>query len=592
MASNPVLLAQTTPAPPIQPPFPDVAARPASPSHDIARAALPAPSALIVPAPSEPPTRPQAQDGMRAGLEAIRDRADEAARRRRYRAAAEQARLLLDRVGASSNGALRAEFEPRANDLIDLAKLFADAVALVPTMQDRTWELARDLTGRLEAANEDSIEVRAGAAFTRLAWVDIAPARIVDLFRRAGNRDPYALAVFCFDNALEAEGSKALHALIKREPAAETRAFDLIARTRGMSLPEGGFAFHRDRWLTCDENREALLQERIDSLAARVRSGRNDEVSGAVKGIESALAEASPRPEFAERARGIQVAALGARREALLERLRNQPAMLSLERQKALKRELNAARAEAHRTIFDTKVYPDEDHGRVGQPAVDQAVRKVRELWEKPADAVAGSDAACRETLAAVQELDVLLQALGAKSGPDDGLDRTLAALSERIGVRTVALDDQEQGVLDHNRRVWAYNAKVESSMTPEERRVVTLVNEYREMMGLKILEFDDALAKAARGHSEDMEARSYFEHNSLDGRGPADRCFAAGYPRAAVGENIAMGMSRPEEAHDGWYNSSGHHRNMLQAMWTQMGCGRSGAYWTEDFGGAPCRSK
>ena len=51
------------------------------------------------------------------------------------------------------------------------------------------------------------------------------------------------------------------------------------------------------------------------------------------------------------------------------------------------------------------------------------------------------------------------------------------------------------------------------------------------------------------------------------------------------VGENIAFGYPSAESVHLGWYNSSGHHRNMVLGSYYQIGVGRSGTYWTQNFG-------
>jgi hypothetical protein len=39
--------------------------------------------------------------------------------------------------------------------------------------------------------------------------------------------------------------------------------------------------------------------------------------------------------------------------------------------------DLRARREAALKVIFDLKIYPDADHGRVGQPAVDEKVNAV-----------------------------------------------------------------------------------------------------------------------------------------------------------------------------------------------------------------------
>src|SRR5262245_41493567 len=43
--------------------------------------------------------------------------------------------------------------------------------------------------------------------------------------------------------------------------------------------------------------------------------------------------------------------------------------------------------------------------------------------------------------------------------------------------------------------------------------------------------------------------------------------------------------MDRGEDAFRGWYNSSGHHRNMLGGH-QQIGVGRCNQLWTQNFGG------
>ena len=102
-------------------------------------------------------------------------------------------------------------------------------------------------------------------------------------------------------------------------------------------------------------------------------------------------------------------------------------------------------------------------------------------------------------------------------------------------------------------------------------------------MFGLRPVEVEEALIQAARKHSDDMRVERYFDHTSRDGRTPDQRCAAEGARYS--GENIAMGYKTGAEAFDGWYRSSGHHRNILTAGHRKIGVGRSGLYWTQDFG-------
>jgi uncharacterized protein YkwD len=110
-------------------------------------------------------------------------------------------------------------------------------------------------------------------------------------------------------------------------------------------------------------------------------------------------------------------------------------------------------------------------------------------------------------------------------------------------------------------------------------------------MMGhRRVLRLHDKLVLAARGHSADMVSEGFFDHMSpLPGkREPADRMRLAGYPNWPCGENIAIAGGDPMSAFLGWARSSGHHRNMLDKRWSELGTGQSGRHWTQNFGFAP----
>lgn len=116
--------------------------------------------------------------------------------------------------------------------------------------------------------------------------------------------------------------------------------------------------------------------------------------------------------------------------------------------------------------------------------------------------------------------------------------------------------------------------------------RVVALTNEARARAGCDPLTIDARITAAARDHSADMAARGYFAHDSLDGRGFADRLRAAGYPDPGA-ENIAMGQRSADEVVAAWLDSPGHRRNIEDCSLRTIGVGYepSGDYWTQDFG-------
>jgi uncharacterized protein YkwD len=120
------------------------------------------------------------------------------------------------------------------------------------------------------------------------------------------------------------------------------------------------------------------------------------------------------------------------------------------------------------------------------------------------------------------------------------------------------------------------------------EAEVVELTNQERAAAGCGAVDVDDRLAAAARGHSEDMVARDFFDHVNPDGDGPGDRARAAGYDWLAS-ENIAWGYRTAEDVVAGWMNSDGHRRNLLDCDVVAIGVGVAdssrGPYWTQKFG-------
>jgi uncharacterized protein YkwD len=98
-------------------------------------------------------------------------------------------------------------------------------------------------------------------------------------------------------------------------------------------------------------------------------------------------------------------------------------------------------------------------------------------------------------------------------------------------------------------------------------------------------------LTCAARVHSKDMADNNYFSHTNLQGNGPGWRLDQAGYDGGGWGENIAAGYGDPASVVQGWLDSDGHCRNLLNGNFTTIGVGYAsgngqyGDYWTQNFG-------
>ena len=96
---------------------------------------------------------------------------------------------------------------------------------------------------------------------------------------------------------------------------------------------------------------------------------------------------------------------------------------------------------------------------------------------------------------------------------------------------------------------------------------------------------WNDQLAKAAYEHSADMKTKNYFEHIAPDGSNPGERITATGYIWRTYGENIALGYKDEQAVMNGWLTSEGHCKNIMNANFKEMGAGREGNYWSQEFG-------
>ncbi|HAI76116.1 MAG TPA: CAP domain-containing protein [Microscillaceae bacterium] len=105
-----------------------------------------------------------------------------------------------------------------------------------------------------------------------------------------------------------------------------------------------------------------------------------------------------------------------------------------------------------------------------------------------------------------------------------------------------------------------------------------------QQMPPVPEIRWNSQLEQAAFGHSSDMNTRGYFSHDSRDGRKFTDRITATGYQFTTAGENIANGYTNENAVIQGWLNSEGHCRNIMNSSYTEMGVGRAGNYWVQVF--------
>lgn len=369
----------------------------------------------------------------------------------------------------------------------------------------------------------------------------------------------------------------------------------LVAMWRGLEqAPEWGFFRVDGQWITFKEREERLYAKQVHDAVAKL--DRND------KAWEEGVAALN---ELLPVAPKVIADELGKRREKMLLALLKQPEWKALDGLDRVRAELEQARQHALELIFDevkyfypynppavppdiAKLYPEV------QREVDDRVAKVRAIWgDEHGEAPKGISLSPQ-----FQKLVKMIQGerpLLALCDPERRFDEPSAARLDLLPVgvdsltiREVALDYSERARLDQDREVLALNLKITTSGTPQEVEQIRITNEYRRMMGRRVLALNDKLMRSSRGHSDWMSRTGKFGHDNDEDPAlatPFLRMRAQGYVGGG-GENCALNGGGPRGAHEGWKHSSGHHRNLLWESHTEMGVGAAGNYWTQNFGG------
>ena len=155
---------------------------------------------------------------------------------------------------------------------------------------------------------------------------------------------------------------------------------------------------------------------------------------------------------------------------------------------------------------------------------------------------------------------------------------------------KTARAEAQRSEPSEGSKAAQSSKAGASSASTSFAGQVIKLTNKERAKSGCKALRSNSLLKSAAQKHSVDMARKDYFSHTGKDGRSPFDRMTDAGYSFAAAAENIAAGQRTPADVVEGWMNSAGHKKNILNCAYTEIGVGYAkggsyGTYWTQDFG-------
>lgn len=102
-------------------------------------------------------------------------------------------------------------------------------------------------------------------------------------------------------------------------------------------------------------------------------------------------------------------------------------------------------------------------------------------------------------------------------------------------------------------------------------KQILALANQARAQAGAPPLVWDPALAAAARMHCERMVAEGPIAHRYGGEADLSERASIAGAHFSLIEENVALG-AYPAQIHDGWMNSPGHRRNLLNPEVDRVG--------------------
>ncbi|NLX64989.1 MAG: SH3 domain-containing protein [Clostridiaceae bacterium] len=116
---------------------------------------------------------------------------------------------------------------------------------------------------------------------------------------------------------------------------------------------------------------------------------------------------------------------------------------------------------------------------------------------------------------------------------------------------------------------------KQEGDLSPDEKKLLDLINAERAKSNLSPLIADPELMKVARIKANDMTKNNYFSHYSPTYGSPFDMMRQFGITFKAAAENIA-GNSTIEGAVSSWMKSEGHRSNIMNSNYNYTGIGIS----------------
>lgn len=424
-----------------------------------------------------------------------------------------------------------------------------------------------------------------------------------------------------------------------RDESLKPASDEILARLRDEELPRGGYFRYRGRFVAMElRDRQESLDQALESVQKALGAER---LEGFVTRSDEANLERFQRRFGADGSALLRRAADSLREALAADYARVRGWLPSYSRQPSLRRNMVVRLADlakprrALRGLIGRYDKPQQPQVDAGRRELEQLYQRYEELLviDRRALKAIGVDAGyallqrVRNREDALAALDRYLAGYGgggldaADVIPDadaettaghllpgrnhSGLEDVLWLLVHVVAEQDVgALDRAEELLRQRNRLTgWErlisdellaliierYNERCASSLDPEERRFMTVLNRYRRVLGLRPFEIEERLNVASRKHSREMVDLGYFGHVSpvARNRTPGDRVRLEGYG-GGVGENCLGGRCDGRAAFEAWYHSPGHHRNLVSGgIHLGVGATADHAMWTMVAGGA-----
>ncbi|MBI4244386.1 MAG: hypothetical protein HY606_09880 [Planctomycetes bacterium] len=223
------------------------------------------------------------------------------------------------------------------------------------------------------------------------------------------------------------------------------------------------------------------------------------------------------------------------------------------------------------------------------QSKIDEKVKEITDLWKGRSDIFVKKHPLLERLNLYIEFSKEFVKNISTEA------ENSRQELTDKIANETsvklkLELNDPNSS---YNKEVNIYNDKVfqkyheklkDSGLTKLAFEHLLVLNEYREMLGLKSLILNLKLTKAGYNHSIAMSKAGKIWHDGEDGT-PLSRAKDVGFAGGVIGENVAMGYPDAQAVFNGWAHSAGHHKNMVNETFNCIGVGEFNSSWTQHFG-------